>query len=59
MRWVGVHIFNPSTQEVEADRSEFEVSMIYLMNLRPAGLYGKTLYETKLSAHFLAITREP
>lgn len=24
MRWVGVHIFNPSTQEVEASGSEFK-----------------------------------
>lgn len=51
--------FNHSSREAEAGRSEFEVSMVYLMNLGPAGLDGKTLYETKLPAHFLAITREP
>lgn len=55
--------FNPSTQEVEAGRSEFEVSMVYLMNPRPARDYIARPcfkdYKAKIPAHFLAITREP
>lgn len=54
--------FNPSTQEVEAGRSESEASMAHLMNPRPARDYIARRcfkdHKTNIPAHFLALTRE-